>query len=64
MAAAGLEVSEKSPSSSSESSNRPPPDAEGGFCLEGVGGESGEKRREEERSEKGMVEMRGGREER
>ena len=61
-----MEVSEKSPSSSSESSNRPPPDAEGGFCLEGVGGESGEKRgrREEERSERGIVEMRGGREER
>ena len=55
MAAAGLEVSEKSPPSSSESSNRPPPDAERGFCLEGVGGESGEKggRREEETSGKG-----------
>ena len=32
VATAGLEVSEKSPPSSSESSNRPPPDAEWGFC--------------------------------
>ena len=62
MAAAGLEVSEKSPPSSSESSNRPPPDTEWGFCLEGVGGESGEKGggREEETSERGNFEMREG----
>ena len=60
-------VSEKSPPSSSKSSNRPPPDAEWGFCWEGEGGESGEKvggRREKGTSERGNVEMRGGREKR
>ena len=61
MTAVGLEVSEKSPPSSSESSNRPIPDAEWGFCLKGVCGESGEKegQREEETSERGNFETRG-----